>query len=89
MPARLIHSPDFHYHQAHPYPLFEFFQQQQAAATSVYCSVALELAGSGGIYFNNCCVCEPNKKVQDARLSQTLWEISEEMIKMSQGTSLS
>lgn len=53
---------------------------QQAAATGVYCAVAPELEGTGGLYFNNCCQCQPSKSAEDVILARKLWEISEQMI---------
>ncbi|XP_013912272.1 PREDICTED: WW domain-containing oxidoreductase, partial [Thamnophis sirtalis] len=38
---------------------------QQGAATTVYCAVAAELEGLGGMYFNNCCRCVPSQQAQN------------------------
>jgi len=54
--------------------------QQQAASTTVYCATAPELEGATGLYFNNCCRCEPSKAAQDPELAQILWELSMSMI---------
>jgi WW domain-containing oxidoreductase len=54
--------------------------QQQAASTSVYCATAPELEGATGLYFNNCCRCEPSKAAQDLELAQVLWQLSTNMI---------
>ncbi|PSN49771.1 WW domain-containing oxidoreductase [Blattella germanica] len=53
---------------------------QQAASTSVYCATAPELEGATGLYFNNCCRCEPSVPAQDPDLARILWELSERMI---------
>ncbi|KAK3085657.1 hypothetical protein FSP39_006774 [Pinctada imbricata] len=53
---------------------------QQGAATTVYCSVASELEGVGGMYFNNCCRCEPSKAGCDEDLAQKVWDLSEKML---------
>jgi hypothetical protein len=54
--------------------------QQQAASTTVYCATAPELEGATGLYFNNCCRCEPSKAAQDPELAQILWQLSVSMI---------
>lgn len=54
---------------------------QQAASTSVYCATVPELEGVGGMYFNNCCRCQPSKASEDEELAKILWNMSEEMIK--------
>jgi WW domain-containing oxidoreductase len=54
--------------------------QQQAASTTVYCATAPELEGATGLYFNNCCRCEPSKAAQDPELAQVLWQLSTSMI---------
>jgi WW domain-containing oxidoreductase len=54
--------------------------QQQAASTTVYCATAPELEGATGLYFNNCCRCEPSKAAQDLELARVLWQLSTSMI---------
>ncbi|XP_055504818.1 WW domain-containing oxidoreductase isoform X1 [Leucoraja erinacea] len=54
---------------------------QQGAATSIYCAVAPELEGLGGMYFNNCCRCLPSQSAQDEALASALWELSESVIR--------
>ncbi|KAL8610346.1 hypothetical protein ACOMHN_041160 [Nucella lapillus] len=49
---------------------------QQGAATTVYCAVANELEGAGGLYFNNCCRCDPSPTAHDAKLAQAVWDFS-------------
>uniref|UniRef100_T1JHK1 WW domain-containing oxidoreductase n=1 Tax=Strigamia maritima TaxID=126957 RepID=T1JHK1_STRMM len=56
---------------------------QQAAATTIYCAAAPELEQVGGLYFNNCCRCEPSATAQDKKLAKELWDLSEQMIKDS------
>ncbi|GAB6023307.1 hypothetical protein CHUAL_008110 [Chamberlinius hualienensis] len=53
---------------------------QQAASTSVYCATAPELENIGGLYFNNCCRCEPATQASNLNLAQKLWNICEEMV---------
>lgn len=53
---------------------------QQAASTSVYCATAPELEGATGLYFNNCCRCEPSATAQDPELAKILWDLSNDMI---------
>jgi len=61
---------------------FSFFSafQQQGAATTVYCAVAPELEGLGGMYFNNCCRCLPSEEAQNEETARALWELSERLI---------
>ncbi|XP_038662180.1 WW domain-containing oxidoreductase isoform X2 [Scyliorhinus canicula] len=59
---------------------------QQGAATTVYCSVAPELEGLGGMYFNNCCRCQPSQKAQDEASASALWELSERLIQERAGS---
>ncbi|XP_069112759.1 WW domain-containing oxidoreductase-like [Argopecten irradians] len=53
---------------------------QQGAATTIYCAVSPDLGDCGGLYFNNCCRCEPSKSAQDSQLAQKLWDISEQIL---------
>ncbi|KAL6474408.1 hypothetical protein MHYP_G00179690 [Metynnis hypsauchen] len=53
---------------------------QQGAATTVYCAVAPELEGLGGMYFNNCFRCLPSPQAQDLSTALSLWELSERLI---------
>ncbi|XP_059849245.1 WW domain-containing oxidoreductase isoform X3 [Hypanus sabinus] len=59
---------------------------QQGAATSVYCAVAPELEGLGGMYFNNCCRCLPSQAAQDEASASALWELSERLIRERTGS---
>ncbi|KAL7858079.1 hypothetical protein AOLI_G00181810 [Acnodon oligacanthus] len=54
--------------------------KQQGAATTVYCAVAPELEGLGGMYFNNCFRCLPSPEAQDLSTALSLWELSERLI---------
>ncbi|KAI5627106.1 WW domain-containing oxidoreductase, partial [Silurus asotus] len=56
------------------------FLQQQGAATTVYCAVAPELEGLGGMYFNNCFRCVPSTQSQDPSSALSLWELSERLV---------
>ncbi|XP_050316166.1 WW domain-containing oxidoreductase [Anthonomus grandis grandis] len=60
---------------------------QQAAACSVYCATALELAGVTGVYFNNCCPCEESKEARNDELAKKLWNISIDMVGQVLGSS--
>ncbi|KAM7396579.1 hypothetical protein PAMP_019612 [Pampus punctatissimus] len=53
---------------------------QQGAATTVYCAVAPELEGLGGMYFNNCFRCLPSIQAQDQNSAASLWELSERLV---------
>ncbi|XP_070808840.1 WW domain-containing oxidoreductase [Pituophis catenifer annectens] len=53
---------------------------QQGAATTVYCAVAAELEGLGGMYFNNCCRCLPSLQAQNGMDAAALWDLSEKLI---------
>ncbi|XP_031716363.1 WW domain-containing oxidoreductase [Anarrhichthys ocellatus] len=53
---------------------------QQGAATTVYCAVAPELEGLGGMYFNNCFRCLPSTQAQDQSSAASLWELSERLV---------
>lgn len=53
---------------------------QQGAATSLYCAAVPELQGIGGMYFNNCCRCEPSSAAENGKLATTLWEVSTKML---------
>lgn len=61
---------------------FFFFvcPQQQGAATTVYCAVAPELEGLGGMYFNNCFRCQTSAQAQDPSSATSLWELSERLV---------
>uniref|UniRef100_A0A8C6VTZ7 WW domain-containing oxidoreductase n=1 Tax=Nothobranchius furzeri TaxID=105023 RepID=A0A8C6VTZ7_NOTFU len=53
---------------------------QQGSATTVYCAVAPELEGSGGMYFNNCFRCQPSIQAEDPSSAANLWELSERLV---------
>ncbi|KAK0043097.1 WW domain-containing oxidoreductase [Biomphalaria pfeifferi] len=53
---------------------------QQGAATTVYCAVAEELNNVGGLYFNNCCQCQPSKQADSKILAVSLWTLSEQIL---------
>ncbi|KAM9352200.1 WW domain-containing oxidoreductase [Symphorus nematophorus] len=53
---------------------------QQGAATTVYCAIAPELEGLGGMYFNNCFRCLPSVQAQDQSSATSLWELSERLV---------
>lgn len=48
----------------------------------MYCAVAPELEGLGGMYFNNCFRCLPSAQAQDQDHSSaaSLWELSERLV---------
>lgn len=54
--------------------------QQQGAATTVYCAVAPELEGFGGMYINNCFRCLPSPQAEDQATAASLWELSERLV---------
>ncbi|KAM8862021.1 WW domain-containing oxidoreductase [Synchiropus picturatus] len=56
---------------------------QQGAATTVYCAVAPELEGLGGMYFNNCFRCLPSLQAQDQDCAASLWDLSERLVQES------
>ncbi|KAK3525935.1 hypothetical protein QTP70_011025, partial [Hemibagrus guttatus] len=58
---------------------------QQGAATTVYCAVAPELEGLGGMYFNNCFRCVPSAQAQDPSNALSLWELSERLVQERSG----
>lgn len=62
------------------FSFFFFRPQQQGAATTVYCAVAPELEGLGGMYFNNCFRCQPSIQAQDTSSAASLWELSERLV---------
>ena len=57
---------------------FLFFKDcKQGTHTSIYCSVADELAGVSGLYYSDCKVKECNKIAKDPGLAKKLWQASE------------
>lgn len=57
---------------------FLFFKDcKQGAQTTIYCSVAEELAGVSGLYYADCKVKEGNPLAKDPGLRKKLWEASE------------
>ncbi|XP_069758188.1 WW domain-containing oxidoreductase isoform X4 [Narcine bancroftii] len=60
--------------------------EQQGAATNVYCAIAPELEGLGGMYFNNCCRCQPSQAAQDETSASALWDLSERLIEERAGS---
>lgn len=59
---------------------------EQAAATTVLCATAPDLAGAGGGYFNNCCRCKPSAAAQDEVLAELLWRTSQAMVSRCVGS---
>ncbi|KAL7041016.1 hypothetical protein ACKWTF_000577 [Chironomus riparius] len=53
---------------------------EQAASTTIYCSIADELKGLSGLYFNNCYICQPSKLSLNENLATELWNLSHEII---------
>ena len=59
---------------------FLFFKDcKQGAQTTIYCSVAEELAGVSGLYYSDCKVAECNQLAKDPGLVKKLWEVSERL----------
>uniref|UniRef100_A0AC11AVB4 WW domain containing oxidoreductase n=1 Tax=Ovis aries TaxID=9940 RepID=A0AC11AVB4_SHEEP len=58
---------------------------QQGAATTVYCAVAPELEGLGGMYFNSCCRCLPSAEAQSEDSARALWALSERLLQGAPG----
>ncbi|KAM9755841.1 WW domain-containing oxidoreductase isoform 5-T5 [Dama dama] len=58
---------------------------QQGAATTVYCAVAPELEGLGGMYFNSCCRCLPSAEAQSEDTARALWALSERLLQGAPG----
>ena len=57
---------------------FLFFKDcKQGAQTTIYCSVAEELAGVSGLYYSDCKVTECSQLAKDPGLGKKLWEVSE------------
>jgi len=54
-------------------------EQQQAAATTVYCATSSDVKSSHGFYFNNCFQCTPSAQATSAATARWLWELSEQM----------
>ncbi|CAG2218708.1 WWOX [Mytilus edulis] len=54
--------------------------KQQGAATTVYCATHSDLEEIGGMYFNNCCPCQPSKESMDEQLAEKLWTVSETIL---------
>ena len=50
---------------------------EQAAATSLYCSVSPDLENVGGKYFDECCELEASKTAQDETIAKRLWEFTD------------
>eukprot|EP00062_Callorhinchus_milii_P005100 gi/632944230/ref/XP_007887397.1/ PREDICTED: WW domain-containing oxidoreductase isoform X1 [Callorhinchus milii] len=59
---------------------------QQGAANTVYCAVAPELEGLGGMYFNNCCRCLSSQQSQNQVTAAALWELSERLVQERVGS---
>ena len=55
-------------------------EQQQAAATTVYCATSNDLQSLSGYYFNNCFQCPPSPEATNPTTAKWLWELSEQMI---------
>ncbi|XP_023666523.1 WW domain-containing oxidoreductase [Paramormyrops kingsleyae] len=58
---------------------------QQGAATTVYCAVAPELEGLGGMYFNNCFRCLPSQEAENEATAASLWELSAQLVQQRVG----
>lgn len=52
---------------------------EQAASTSLYCSLADELEGKGGEYYDVCAAREPSETAKDEGIAKQLWEVSEQL----------
>jgi len=54
-------------------------EQQQAAATTVYCATSSDMKSAKGYYFNNCFQCTPSQEATNETTAKWLWELSEQM----------
>ncbi|KAL1124549.1 hypothetical protein AAG570_001175 [Ranatra chinensis] len=54
---------------------------QQASSTTVYCATAPELENVSGIYFNNCCRCDPAKSGKNRVTGEKLWHLTGELLR--------
>ena len=63
------------------FALFSYFTRTlaQAAATTLYCSLADEIEGKGGEYFDACAISTASEKARDVELAKKLWEASEQL----------
>ena len=60
--------------------MFLFFKNcKQGAQTTIYCSVAEELAGVSGLFYSDCKVKDCSKLAKDPGLAKKLWEASERL----------
>ena len=59
--------------------------QQQGAATTVYVATFPELADVGGMYFNNCWVCEPSPLAKDTEFCEKVYQLGEQTILSKMG----
>ena len=53
---------------------------RQGAQTSIYCSVAREVEGQDGAYFDNCCMKKPAKQALRDDDCLKLWDYSKEVL---------
>ena len=63
----------------HYIPVFQDQQVKQGAQTTIYCSVAEELANVSGLYYMDCKVKECSKLAKDPDLAKKQWEVSERL----------
>ena len=47
----------------------------------MYAAVSEELNGKGGLYFNNCFLCEESPLAADKNTAKRLWKITEDLIR--------
>ncbi|ENN77983.1 hypothetical protein YQE_05659, partial [Dendroctonus ponderosae] len=55
----------------------------EGAQTTIYCSVAKEIASLSGRHFHDCHVVDTYKTAQDPDISKQLWKVSEEVVKLN------
>lgn len=70
-----------HFYSSSFFSLFK----QQGAATTVFAATCKELEDVGGMYFNNCWVCEPSPLVQSREFCEKVYQLGEQILVQKMG----
>jgi len=64
------------------FAIFAYKSAVEGAQTTIYCSVAEEVANESGLYYSDCAEKKPSKDALDKNAAKKLWEISAEMVSL-------
>lgn len=56
---------------------------EQGAQTTIYCAIDVEAGKESGLYYSGCKTSKPTKRAQNMEDAQKLWNVSWNLVKLS------